>query len=235
VVEVLRYFCLVILVLSGLFSGTVTAQTANIDTHASWNQSYKLGTFGGAGTRTYGQTFSVTSESVLSSFSFYMGCNPGDTFHTRIYAWDGTKITGNALFAAPPETAPSGSYTTFLEYSYTPQIRLMPGDYVFFATTTLNSTSTSGSCYWGRRIVDAYTGGSLVFLNSSPLDFSSLSSTSWGTATGDFAFKMRFQAPPPPPPSPPAEPVPVQSQWVFGAMVFLMALFGLRKRLVHPQ
>ena len=222
----LRHFCRFVLVLSALLSGTANAQTADIDTYTAWNSTTGIGDFGGGTTQTYGQTFTVTSDSVLSSFSFYMGCTTGDTFHTRIYAWDGTKITGDALFSASAQTAPSdaSSPPAFLEYSYAPQIRLAPGDYVFFATTSLNSSTTAGDCKWGFRNSDVYSGGFVYLNHADGLDFSELSSTAWNDISGnDLAFKMSFQAPPP------ATPVPVLPLFGLLSLGGLLALLGLRK------
>ena len=212
-----------VLLVTSLLGGTAHAQTADIDTYANWDSIGGVMAFGGGNIETFGQTFTVTSESELSSFSFYMGCYYGDTFHTRIYAWDGTKITGDALFSAPGQTAPSDATQAYLQYSYSPQIRLVPGDYIFFTTTSLNSSTTTGNC----RLVyvnDVYASGTFVFLNhTNGLDFSELSSRAWTSMSGDIGFKMSFQAPPPP------TPVPVLPLFSLLSLGGLLALLGLRK------
>ena len=218
-----RLFTAVLLVTS-LLGGKAYAQTADIDTYATWNPIQTIMAFGGGNFETWGQTFTVTSDSVLSSFSSYMGCYIGDTFHTRIYAWDGTKITGEALFSAPAQTAPSyGSQPpAILEYSYAPQILLVPGDYVFFATTSLNSSTTTGNCSLAKGN-DVYAGRFVYLNHTDGLDFSELSSNAWSSMTDDLAFKMSFQAPPPPPP------VPVLPLFSLLSLGGLLALLGLRK------
>lgn len=75
-----------------------------LDTLTTWNGITTIGSFGEPNTATYGQTFTVMGpETHLDSFTFLINDleNPDVIdFQEFVYAWDGTRITGPALFSS---------------------------------------------------------------------------------------------------------------------------------------
>ena len=176
-------------------SGSQTANVAspaNIDTTPSWNGIDTIGLFGYPNTATYGQVITTTpSETSLQSFAFYMDLPASCTFQGEVYAWDGAKATGSALWEGPPaQTSGSGNLE---EITFTPGGVSLAANtqYVLFAS--VSKLSGSGRGEWGFIWSGAYSGGGFVYLNNGD-DPSQWTSTSWGTDyyDGDLAFKAFF-------------------------------------------
>ncbi|MGC8724858.1 MAG: hypothetical protein ACP5VF_13455 [Acidobacteriota bacterium] len=147
------------MVLAGalLALGSFSAAAAGIDTTPSWNGSDFISSFGYPDTATYGQTITAPPAGAsLQSFTFYMNLPASCTFQGEVYAWDGTKATGAALWEGPSmHTSGSGSFeaVTF----NTGGVPLAPSaQYVLFASVSKLSGSGSGS--WGFIWSDVYSG-----------------------------------------------------------------------------
>ena len=151
-------------------------------------------------TATYGQTVTAPSgDNVLRSFSFYVRTEGTITYRAEVYAWDGTKATGSALFESPPRTVgPTGGEFEEVE-TVTGGVPLTPGQqYVLFLSVSKDYESNSRGDVGCMRFNEssAYGGGEFRGLNDSG-DESRWTSFGWsGWEPGaDLAFKATFSAP----------------------------------------
>jgi uncharacterized protein with beta-barrel porin domain len=164
---------------------------ADIDTMPSWNGTSFISSFGVPNTATYGQTITATTlNSRLNSFSFqlYLQGGVASQYQAYVYQWNGTKITGSALYTSAITNGPSAAAYTTVSFN-TGGIMLTPGQqYVLFLTTSTITGQSSGSYRWGSLTNDStYTGGNFVFMNNTT-DFSLLSANAWSVINEDLAF-----------------------------------------------
>lgn len=185
----------------GLVGLPVWASAAVIDTTPFRNST--IASFGESNTATYGQTFTVGSDSVLDSFTFYLddALNPDFVdFEAYVFAWDGVRASGSALFSSfPMSTTNNGGAGGFEAISVaTGGLSLVSGaQYVaFFAASNLFD-GILGTSTWASVRTDAYSDGEFVFLNNGS-DFSALTTSSWmqdfQCSGCDLAFQMEFSA-----------------------------------------
>ena len=186
-----------VLALSGtLFAANASAATV-IDTAAGWNGSTYVQNWGsgGEGTEVYGQSVTApVGSSVLTGFSF----NIRDTivpisYNAFVYAWDGAKITGPALFSLGGQSVGGGGTSNFLPVSFSTSVGVNPGDrYMLFLSTIGVDQKPAQGTVWGFRDADVYSGGGFFFYNTQ--DFGRLSTTPWETFDGvlDTAFTASF-------------------------------------------
>lgn len=175
-------------------------------------------------TSTYGQTFTAPTTNVLNDFTSYLGIpstaqSTGSgpiQYQADVYAWDGTKATGSALFTSTHTYTLSGSgYVPVL--TSTGGTTLTAGQqYVSFLTTAgLQSGQPSSTVSWETTdyFQSAYAGGQFVYISAGN-DASKLTTTSWANPIGggDLAFNMNFS--PHAPVSPAPEPSSV-AVWAF--------------------
>jgi hypothetical protein len=177
-----------------------TQAFTTIDTTPAWDGTSNISPFGYPNTATYGQVVTVpATDRMLKSFSFYMNLPDTCSFRGYVYAWDGSKATGSALYESNPR-ATSGS-GDFEEITFEPSgLELTPGaQYVLFASTSKDAGSGGGP--WGLlENQDLYLGGgkTLVYLNNG--DDESLwtvdnwTQNTYGTGV-DLAFKATFVEP----------------------------------------
>lgn len=181
-----------------------------IDTTGSWNGSDFIWSFGESNSSTYGQTFTVTgSETKLDSFSFFLDdyLNPDFVdFEAYVYAWDGYKATGSALYASSPmSTTNNGGSGGFENFTLnTGGISLNSGSqYVAFLTASnMFDGSLGTSKMGGLDGANVYSGGQFVFLNNGS-DFGQILTNNWTTnwkgIGADTAFTMNLSDPVPEP------------------------------------
>src|SRR4051794_8532102 len=84
---------------------SANANAASIDTIPSWDGSNYVYSYGKPNTATYGQTFQTPDaiNTYMQDFSFEIKRDPGagSLYSTAyVYAWDGSKATGAALFTS---------------------------------------------------------------------------------------------------------------------------------------
>jgi len=202
--------------LSGIFIFSITGMSQAIpfiDTTGSWNGSDYISCFGEPNTSTYGQTFTVTdSETVLNSFTFFLDdfLNPDFVdFEAYVYAWDGNKATGPALYAGTPmSTTNNGGNDGFEAITInTGGVNLISGSqYVAFFTAANRFDGSRGTSKWGGLGgANVYSGGQFVYLNNGN-DFGQLFTTNWNKNFqgfgSDLAFSMSFSDPAAPVPAP---------------------------------
>ncbi len=182
-------------------------QAQNIDTTPSWNHHTGLFSWGEPQGSTYGQVFTATDQDqCLESFTFFLeqdnGASSNIPYRAFVYAWDGTKPTGPALFKSKLRSTgvlPSNSYT---HITVNPgMIKLTTGQqYVcFFSTAGVqdgkNLHAGFGVLVQNGNPVDAYNGGNWVTQNGMKL--SDVLATPWfqpgSQGQGqDFAFRATF-------------------------------------------
>ncbi len=164
----------------------------SIDTTPSWDGSNTVAYFGHPNTATYGQTITAPAGgAVLTDFTFYMKVPSTCVFRGEVYAWDGTKATGSALWEGPPIATNDAAFNpvTF----NTGGVALSGGQqYVLFASVSRDSGSGQGP--WGYTGSNVYSGGHFVFINNG-MDPSQWTTINWTTlypTNGDLAFKADF-------------------------------------------
>lgn len=191
----------------GMIAGALALATAapayaatTIDTTGSFTGDWT--SIGNPNTATYGQTFTVGADNTLNSFSMYLDQTPQNPydFKAYIYAWDGSKATGSALYTSGIQTFSGTNYGNPQEFAFnTGNTGLVSGSqYVaFLSTSGLQAGKpfgTSGMPYAGSFGSDAMPGGGFVYLNNGD-NFGLLTSSAWNqTGQGDVWFKATFNA-----------------------------------------
>src|SRR5262245_8210994 len=153
--------------------------------------------FGVVNTATYGQVITAdATHSKLSGFTFEMNLPNTVAFRGEVYAWDGTKAMGPALFeSAVMSTAGTGNQLITFN---TGGITLTPGQqYVLFASTSKDQAGHSGLGSWDASGLDTYSGGQFVYLNNGN-DASQWTTQAWSSGTGvgipDLEFTASFRS-----------------------------------------
>lgn len=174
--------------------GQVQAIT-RIDTVSTWDESNFISSFGLTNTATYGQVITVPiTDTVLQDFSFHINLTDACAFKGYVYAWDGTKATGPALYeSAATATLGSGGFEK-IEFR-TGGIALTAGaQYVLFASASKTVCPPSASPWgrWGAVSSDTvYGGGKFVFLNNGT-DAALWTTATWSYIALDLAFTATF-------------------------------------------
>jgi hypothetical protein len=174
------------------------AQAGLIDTRPSWNGSSSISQFGYPDSSTFGQTVTASSQDhTLNSFAFEVKLPSAMSFRGEVYAWDGTKATGPALFESGVTHTTSNTFQ--LITFNTGGLDLQNGhQYVLFASTARDFASNSSvdTGVWASSGLDSYSGGQFVFLNNLG-NSSAWTSEAWTTdyiGAGDLAFTADFAA-----------------------------------------
>ena len=200
-------FCLALTSAVALSVAPLARADMLVTTTGSWNGSDNVHDFGTSGSATYGQTITAPSAptDILESFTFFMRGPSTQSFRGYVYAWDGSKATGPALYTSPTTSLAGGAAFEPITFSMpTDGLTLTPGSqYVLFASVADPAVAASsvGSSAWGQPgSSNVYGGGQFVFQNA--LDPSAWTSTTWSTGflgtNGDLAFQARFGAVPEP-------------------------------------
>jgi hypothetical protein len=170
---------------------TVFAGSATISTFGSWDGSNTISSFGKPDTATYGQTVVVPAGvAALSSFTFDVALPTNLVFRGEVYAWNGSRATGPALWeGAPMSTSTSG----FQEITFRPDARVNPGSQlVLFASVSKDyGASGAGSGTWAFISSSPYPDGTFVYENNGN-DPSQWTNTAWSNYGDNLAFKATF-------------------------------------------
>ncbi len=180
----------------------------------------------GLPTPTYGETFlDPAGNPLLTGMTFEINdfSTPAIPFQAYVYAWNGTSITGPALFTSAVMSVPSASGFQAVTVP-TPGTVLTPGDeYIAFYSTLGDGGDPSSTSAWGFMqnppADNAYTDGTFEFNNST--NFSALTSPTWISLGSDLAFTLTFA------PAPAAVPEPSS---VFLLVTVITALGFLARR-----
>jgi len=213
-----------------LVSPSLAHAQASIDTIAAWNGTGFISSFGVPNTATYGQVIAVaTGSSPLNSFSFEIGhCGANVTMRGEVYAWDGSRATGPALYESSPVTIADSNFYQLVTFN-PGGLALPAGNYVLFASTSRDQAGAPGSaCKWGMLSNNtAIPGGSFVYMNngSSPAGWTG---SSWSGYPADLAMRVDGLVPPA------AVPAASTTSLLIGfAALAGVALFGLSRRRRH--
>jgi len=171
-----------------------TPALAAINTYNSWDGSSYIQPFGCPDTTTYGQVITIPSgQTHLGKFHFsWKNLDTGSmVVRGEVYAWDGTKATGSALYESKKKTL-SFSDGLFHKVGFRPPslISVTPGaQYVIFASIDKDYEQCTNNYQfgWGWISNDVYAGGAFVYQNNAG-DESQWTLTPWNSF-GDTAFK----------------------------------------------
>lgn len=184
-------------------------------------------------TQTYGQTITVPTDNILTSFSFWLGRtstnfpDPSDvslSFMAYVYEWnDGASMaTGSALYTSGVYTHNATPATPFTEYTLsTGSLSLATGStYALFLSTS--GLAGDGHVQWEAATSDEYPGGHFIFQNNGE-DTGEWTSSPWGSGfASDLHFEANFTA---------ATTVPEPSAIALLGLAFAGLGISLRRRL----
>jgi len=157
---------------------------ATINTFKDYDQA--VGSLGCPNSTTYGETITIPARKhTLTKFSYYMSghaqAGQSEVVRGELYAWDGTKATGPAIFETAPRTIAYTDDLLHWEAFKTPGAAVKPGkQYVIFVSIDKDFESCTGNygLTWAAADGTAYTGGGFVYQNNTG-DESQWTSTSW--------------------------------------------------------
>lgn len=190
---------LTLAVLTSLALTSVAQADTSISTLAGWDSSSSVQNWGIPNTATYGQTITApATDNVLTGFTFELNVPAGVPYTADVYAWDGSKATGTALYQSAPQTT-AGPSSAFVPTTInTGGVALTSGQqYVLFLTTSgVQGALANVGGSWGQtQSQDIYGGGSFVFLNNGN-DPSQLTTQNWDQnylgQGADLAFSANF-------------------------------------------
>jgi hypothetical protein len=171
-------------------AGSGAGLAGKIDTYKRWDGNFSTHAFGCPDTTTYGQLITAPQSAMLNRFTFWWandsGANPDKMIvRAEVYAWDGAKATGSALWESKPRRI-SYSDTAFHPETFKPgALPLTPGSqYVLFASIDkdFRKCTNSYQLRWGVVNGSAYGGGSFVFHNNGG-DESQWTSAPWDVSS----------------------------------------------------
>ncbi len=188
------------LLLIGLLAAATVPALAqySINTIPLWDGSRFISSFGVVNTATYGQRITVAAGATpLTSFSFEIGnCGANVTLRGEVYAWNGSRATGSALYESAPVTISNSSAFQLVSFN-TGSLSLPAGQYILFASTSRDQTGApSSACRWGSVSDTAYTGGEFHFINNGA-DPNSWTTVTWSTINEDLAMQVTGLIAPP--------------------------------------
>jgi hypothetical protein len=201
-----------VLVCAALIVSTAQAHATLIDTTAPFDSAWRP--FGEPITQTYGQTFTAPSDNVIDSFSLFLTgapfVEPTEPFNSEtfpfifpvefkayLYAWDGEKATGPALFTSGLQAFLGSPMNSPQEFAFaTGGITLTPGaKYVAFLNAVFDGDQSMAFMpNAGPLPSNPYAGGDFVYYNNDTFDL--LTTTPWeqpgDPRLGDVWFKASF-------------------------------------------
>jgi hypothetical protein len=183
---------MVAMIIAGLGSSPASA----ITTYKSWDGTSTVTEFGCPDTTTYGQVITIPNgQTQVNKFHFsWINLNTGSmVVRGELYAWDGSKATGSALYESSPRTISFGNGVFHKVTFRTGGVSVTPGaQYVVFASIDKDyEQCTNYFLGWGLiNSGDAYPGGGFVYQNNSG-DENQWTTSAWSSFGGpDIAFKV---------------------------------------------
>jgi len=176
-------------------SASVAGAKPTINTYKSWDGVNAVFPFGCPDTTTYGQVITVPSgKSHLNKFTTsWQNVTSGSMkVRAEVYAWDGSKATGSALFQSAPRFVSFGDSAFHFETFKTGGASVTAGQqYVLFASIDKDYEKCKNGyqVQWALTSGDAYAGGLFVYQNNAG-DETQWTTTAWSTFGGqDLAIK----------------------------------------------
>ena len=196
-----------------IFANVGAAETI-FNTLPFWNGSNSICCFAGStGPNAFGETITVPADSAtLATFTFEIENSSGLNlpFYAYVSAWSSTAPTGPLLYRSALQS--SGPTFTFVEYTFTPELPVVPGSqYLLFASNDeADFTAHTGEMGWAylgtgpQSGEDKYSGGEFRFLPKG-IPMSDWATAHWydptaygGQAGDDLAFSATFTSVPEP-------------------------------------
>jgi hypothetical protein len=187
--------CTAALALTALGSSPASA----ISTYSQWNGIQDIESFGCPNTTTYGQVITVKNKTMLNKFGFswkYVGESGGSmVVRGEVYAWDGTKATGSALWESDTRKI---SFTdgVFHKEVFSPgALPLISGErYVLFASIDKDFAKCKNGYIvgWGAVADSAYANGTFVYQNNGG-NSANWTQSAWSGFGIDLAFDAKLQ------------------------------------------
>jgi hypothetical protein len=171
-----------------------SSQAWAFGTKKSWDGSQREPGFGCPNDTTFGQVITIPkNQHTLNRFTFWWVRSTHGSMVVRgeVYAWDGSKATGNSLYESKPRSIAFTDDVFHKESFATHGVAVTPGaQYVIFASIDKDFDQCVGGFILAWGVVDdsAYPKGSFVFLNSGG-DSGKWTTQSWQTLGLDLAFK----------------------------------------------
>lgn len=177
------------------FAALGSSPASAISTYKSWDGSQSVGSFGCPNTTTYGQVITVGKKNMLNKFSFsWIGTGSSMVVRGEVYAWDGSKATGSALWESKPRKIAYND-SVFHSESFKPgALPLTPhGQYVLFASIDKDYEACTNNYVlsWGSVDDSVYSIGTFVYQNNSG-DEGLWTTSPWSTFGIDLAFKAQL-------------------------------------------
>jgi hypothetical protein len=176
-------------------SASVLGAKPTINTYKSWDGSEDVVPFGCPDTTTYGQVITVPSGySKLNKFTFsWVNLGTGSMkARGEVYAWDGSKATGSALYQSAARFVSFSDGLYHFETFKPGGVPVTAGQqYVIFASIDkeYEKCKNNYEVGWAYTGADVYAGGGFVYQNNAG-DESQWTTSAWNTFGGaDIAFK----------------------------------------------
>jgi hypothetical protein len=150
-------------------AGFGSSQAWAINTHKSWDGRSYVEPLGCPGATTFGEVITIPSgKTHLGKFHFWwINYNTGSmVVRGEVYAWDGSKATGRALYESKPRTI---SFSDGLSHNVAFKASLVPvtpgAQYVIFASIDKDYEQCTNGYVVGLGYIrsDVYSGGMFVF------------------------------------------------------------------------
>jgi hypothetical protein len=171
-----------------------------LGTYKDWDGTSQVIDFGCPNTTTYGQTITIpANRHFMNKIVFsWINFTSGGSMVVRgeVYAWDGEKATGSALWESNPRTISYGDSSFHRIHFDTGVLAVTPGQqYVVFASIDKDFEQCTNDYELGWGLVtsgDVYPGGGFVYQNNGG-DESQWTTTPWNTFGGeDLAFTVKL-------------------------------------------
>ncbi len=176
-------------------SAMVNVAKPAINTYKNWDGSTFIHPFGCPNTTTYGQVFTAGKATLTKyTFSWQNYTAPGSMkIRGEVYAWDGSKATGSALYElAKPRSISFQDSLFHYETFKTGGVPLTVGhQYVVFVSIDKDYEKCKNGyeVAWAWTGADVYPGGNFVYQNNGG-DESQWTSSPWTDSGTDVAFKV---------------------------------------------
>jgi hypothetical protein len=192
---------------ASLTASLLTAGTAQAQTISTLPAEYNFlaDAYTGANYRYVGENFVVPAgpgngflKSLTVGVEGWSGSPEQVQLRTFVYAWDGNRPTGPALYTGPIFSPPATR--GFVWHTFAPDVQLtVGGSYVFFLSGVglpqPTATTFYGIAQRGTTVLDAYVPG--IRVNADDPNFANLSTTTWFKSPDrDIAFELTFGAAP---------------------------------------
>jgi hypothetical protein len=184
---------------AGFATALIGGPAAAIGTFKDWDGTSEVADWGCPDTSTYGQTITIpANKHFMNSFEFdWINLNTGSLVaRGEVYAWDGQKATGTALWEGVPRTFSYNDFAFHRVHFNTGVLAVTPGQqYVIFVSIDKDYEQCTNNYEFAWGLVtsgDVYTGGGFVYQNNTGNE-NNWTTVPWNTFGGeDVAFRAEL-------------------------------------------